>query len=111
MTAAEQAFAALGRMNDELMARGDAPIEIGVGVHCGRVMYGNIGARDRLDFTVISSAVNEASRLESLCKPLAVRLALSEAFVETARIREQVSDLGAQTLKGVSAPLRVFTPK
>jgi adenylate cyclase len=111
LAAAELAFTALGSMNDALVARGDAPIEIGVGVHCGRVMYGNIGARDRLDFTVISSAVNEASRLESLCKPLGVRLALSEAFVETAGIREQVSDLGAQTLKGVSASLRVFTPK
>ena len=72
-------------------------------------MYGNIGARNRLDFTVISSSVNEASRLESLCKPLAVRLAHSAAFVDTAQLQDRVVDLGEQTLKGVSAPLRVFT--
>jgi len=71
-------------------------------------MYGNIGARDRLDFTVISSAVNEASRLESLCKPLATRLALSAAFVQAAEIADAV-DLGEHALRGVREPLRVFT--
>jgi adenylate cyclase len=72
-------------------------------------MYGNIGARNRLDFTVISSAVNEAARLESLCKPLGVRLTLSASFVETAEIPGRVVNLGEQTLKGVRAPLQVFT--
>ena len=109
LAAAEQAFQALASLNEPLSARGAAALEIGVGLHCGRVMYGNIGARNRLDFTVISSSVNEASRLESLCKPLGVRLALSAAFVETAQVQEQARDLGEQTLKGVRAPLRVFT--
>ena len=109
--AAEQSFVALARVNQDLQTRGDAPVEVGIGLHRGRVMYGNIGARDRLDFTVISSAVNEASRLESLCKPLGVRLALSAAFVETAEIQDRVTDLGGQNLKGVSAPLRVFAVK
>jgi adenylate cyclase len=108
LTAAEQAFGALARVNDALVARGDSPVLVGVALHRGRVMYGNIGARDRLDFTVISSAVNEAARLESLCKPLGVRLALSAAFVETAE-PAGVIDLGEQTLRGVRAPLRVFT--
>ena len=54
---------------------------------CGQVMYGNIGARDRLDFTVISSAVNEACRLEALCKPLGTPLALSEAFARASARR------------------------
>ncbi len=109
LTAAEAGFAALGRFNEALTARGDAPVEVGIALHRGRVMYGNIGARDRLDFTVISSAVNEASRLESLCKPLGARLTLSAAFVETAEIHERVVDRGEQALKGVRAPLRVFT--
>jgi adenylate cyclase len=111
LRASEQAFAALAKVNEELTKRGEAAIEIGVALHRGRVMYGNIGARNRLDFTVISSSVNEASRLESLCKPLGVRLALSAAFVDTAEIQDQVVDLGAQTLKGVRAPLQVFTVK
>jgi adenylate cyclase len=108
LSAAERAFAALGRLNEGLASRGDGPIEVGIALHRGPVMYGNIGARDRLDFTVISAAVNEASRLESLCKPLGTRLALSAAFVETAEVAGVV-DLGEHTLRGVRAPLRVFT--
>jgi len=108
LAAAEQAFTALARVNEGLAARGDAPVEVGIALHRGPVMYGNIGARDRLDFTVISSAVNEASRLESLCKPLATRLALSAAFVQAAEIADAV-DLGEHALRGVREPLRVFT--
>jgi adenylate cyclase len=73
-------------------------------------MYGNIGARGRLDFTVISSSVNEACRLESLCKPLGVPLTMSELFVRTARLDTAV-DLGEHALKGVWVPVRVFTVK
>jgi adenylate cyclase len=108
LAAARRAFAALARVNEALAARGDAPVEVGIALHRGPVMYGNIGARDRLDFTVISSAVNEASRLESLCKPLGTRIALSAAFVETGEIADVV-DLGEHTLRGVREPLRVFT--
>jgi adenylate cyclase len=73
-------------------------------------MYGNIGASDRLDFTVISSAVNEASRLESLCKDLRTPLALSAAFLAAAQVTsEEAVDLGEHAVKGVSAPLHVFT--
>ncbi len=68
-------------------------LAIGVALHRGQVMYGNIGARERLDFTVISSAVNEATRIEALCKQLATPLALSEVFVTTAGLTE-IEDLG-----------------
>jgi adenylate cyclase len=108
LAAANDAFAALARTNEGLQARGEDPVAVGVALHRGPVMYGNIGARDRLDFTVISSAVNEASRLESLCKPLGTRVALSAAFVETAEV-EGVVDLGEHALRGVRTPLRVFT--
>jgi adenylate cyclase len=111
LAAAQAGFLALESVNQQLAQRGDAPVEIGVALHCGRVVYGNIGARERLDFTVISSAVNEASRLESLCKPLGVRLTLSESFVETGELRDAVVDLGEHELKGVRTPLRVFTAR
>ena len=71
-------------------------------------MYGNIGARDRLDFTVISASVNEACRLEALCKPLATPLTLSEAFVRAAGA-EHVVDLGFHELKGVGRAVRVYS--
>jgi adenylate cyclase len=108
LAAAEHALAALERVNVERVARGEPPLAIGVALHLGQVMYGNIGAKDRLDFTVISSAVNEACRLEALCKALETPLALSQAFVEAAR-PDGLVDLGHHALKGVRAPLRVFT--
>jgi class 3 adenylate cyclase len=79
---AEQALASLARLNDAATARGEEPIAVGVALHRGPVLYGNIAARDRLDFTVISSAVNTASRLESLCKELAAPLVLSADLVD-----------------------------
>src|SRR6185369_7957733 len=108
LSAAEQALASLARIDGGRAAPGDEPVAIGVALHRGVVMYGNIGARDRLDFTVISSAVNEASRLESLCKTLGTPLTLSAAFAEAAAIDDLV-DLGEHALKGVSAPIRVLT--
>lgn len=100
LAAADQAFASLAEASE--------PIEIGVALHCGQVMYGNVGARDRLDFTVISSSVNEASRLESLTKQLGTSLTFSEVFAKTASVNDAV-DLGEHVLKGVKAPLHVLT--
>ena len=110
LAAAEEAFAAIEHKNGDRIARGEPPLSIGVALHRGEVMYGNIGARDRLDFTVISSAVNEASRLEGLCKQLQTHLALSETFRRTAALPDAaIVDLGEHALKGVKAKVRVFT--
>jgi adenylate cyclase len=106
LAAAEQALSSLEQLN---RARTNEPaLSIGIALHVGEVMYGNIGSRQRLDFTVISSSVNEASRLEGLCKTLGTQLTLSQAFV-SAVARPDVIDLGEQNLKGVSSKLRVFT--
>ncbi|HEX7667152.1 MAG TPA: adenylate/guanylate cyclase domain-containing protein [Polyangiaceae bacterium] len=108
LAAAEEALGALGALNHSRRARGETEVRIGVALHRGNVMYGNIGARNRLDFTVISAAVNEASRLEALCKKLGTPLALSETFAKTAEATG-IADLGAHELKGVKEPLRVYT--
>ena len=110
--AAEEALAALAALNQEPGA--EDPLTIGVALHLGEVMYGNIGSKERLDFTVISSAVNETCRLEALCKVLKTPLAMSEGFVahiphSGALPDETVIDLGSHALKGVKAKLRVFT--
>jgi adenylate cyclase len=108
LAAAGDALVALNALNTTRIARDDAPIAMGLALHVGPVMYGNIGAQNRLDFTVISAAVNEACRLESLCKPLATTLIMSEAFVQAAA-PANARDLGLHTLKGVSAQVRAFT--
>jgi adenylate cyclase len=108
LRAADDALAALAAFN-EGRAAGDA-LAIGVGLHLGDVMYGNIGSKERLDFTVISSSVNEACRLESLCKELGTTVALSAAFAAELA-GEDLVDLGEQALKGVPTKRRVLTPR
>lgn len=58
---------------------------LGIGAHVGDVMYGNIGSKSRLDFTIIGPAVNIALRLENLTKSLRRPVLMSQAFVELDR--------------------------
>jgi adenylate cyclase len=80
----------------------------GIGVHIGDVMYGNIGSRRRLDFTVIGPAVNIASRLEALTKKVKRKVLLSAEFVKAAGCRDQVDRLGSFSLHGVQSTIEVF---
>ena len=106
LRAADEGLAALRNLNQARTS--ESQLTIGVALHLGQVMYGNIGSRGRLDFTVISSSVNETCRLEALCKVLKTPLTLSETFVRAVE-GEDVVDLGEHDLKGVSAKARVFT--
>lgn len=74
------------------------------------LMYGNVGAQNRLDFTVIGAAVHEASRLEGLCKVVYRPLLASAAFVETLGSSglSRPESMGAHSLKGVGRPVEVF---
>jgi adenylate cyclase len=85
-------------------------IELGVGLHTGRVMYGNIGGRDRLDFTVIGASVNEVCRVEAMCKPLATPLLMTAAFAAALDdAAANVVSLGQHALKGVAQPQEILT--
>jgi adenylate cyclase len=83
-------------------------LAMGVGLHLGEVMYGNIGGRTRLDFTVIGSSVNEVCRVESLCKPLGCPLLMTRAFADALE-REDLVVLGRHALRGVSEEKDVLT--
>jgi adenylate cyclase len=71
-------------------------------------MYGNIGARDRLDFTVIGGSVNEVARVEALCKEAGAPLLLTESF-RNAVDRTDLLKVGRFQLRGVSAAQDIFT--
>ncbi len=71
-------FSALETFNQRRVSQGEVPVEIGVGLHSGRLMLGTIGGQARMDGTVISAAVNLASRVESLNKIYGTRLLISE---------------------------------
>jgi adenylate cyclase len=103
-----EARTGMAQLNVARGARGLEPLGYGVGVHIGDVMYGNIGSRKRLDFTVIGPAVNVASRLETLTKTVGHPILLSGAFVAAARLGDEVEPLGALDLPGVARPTDVY---
>lgn len=105
--ACEQAINAAEAGLDALKKRGSGTAA-GFAVHCGPVLYGNIGARTRLDFTVIGAAVNEASRVQGLCKDLDVPLLATDAAVAGLR-RDDVVSLGKHALRGVREARGLFT--
>jgi class 3 adenylate cyclase len=83
------------------------PLSFGAALHLGEILWGNIGAADRLDFTAIGPAVNLVSRLEGLCKPLGRSTLISGAIA--AEITAPLVALGEHVLRGIAAPCAVFT--
>ncbi len=105
VTEAREAMVALNERNS---ATGRAPLNYGIGVHVGDVMYGNIGSRSRLDFTVIGPAVNMASRLEALTKKLGRTVLLSHAFAELVQREFELEHVGKHEVRGFSDPIELF---
>ncbi len=101
------ARAGMASLNGERRGRGECALEFGVALHLGEVMYGNIGAPDRLDFTVIGKAVNLASRLEALCKPLNCPVLFSPAFENACT--DKLISLGHHRLSGIASSIEVYT--
>jgi len=93
-------------VNAERRAAGLPEFASGVGLHLGRVLYGNIGTAGRLEFSVIGAAANEAARIEALCKETGRDIVLSQAVA--ARLGEPCPSLGKFALRGVAEPLEVF---
>jgi len=108
LDAANEALRLVDDLNTRRAEANAAPIGVGIALHLGDVLYGNIGAADRLDFTVIGPAVNLAARIEGLCRPLGERVLMSDAFA-TASGGEHRS-LGSHDLKGVDTAQTVFAP-
>ncbi len=104
--AALDAFANLAALNHRRRRAGEPQIQFGVGLNVGEVIYGNVGAPARLDFTVMGPAVNRTARLEGLTKTLGAPLLMSADFA--AHLKARVHSLGMHSLKGVPQPQEVF---
>jgi adenylate cyclase len=108
LAAAQEALAALGVLRAQAAAAGEPPLEIVIALHYGNVIYGNVGAADRLDFTVIGPAVNLVSRIEAIAKSLDSPLVVSDNFSEA--YGGALTSLGQHQLRGLDAPHELFTP-
>jgi adenylate cyclase len=106
LDAATAALGDLDRINARRRAESRTEIRIGIGLHLGEVIYGNVGAADRLDFTAIGPAVNLAARLEGLTKRVMRPLVVSQAFA--AACPRPLVSLGFHPVRGLSEPEEVF---
>jgi adenylate cyclase len=105
LTAAGEAIESVRALGPH--APGEAPLKMVIALHYGSAIYGNIGAADRLDFTVIGPDVNLVSRIEAVAKSLDLPVIVSDDF---ARLHGgQLKSLGMHKLRGLEQPHELFT--
>jgi class 3 adenylate cyclase len=97
----------MAHLDEARRQQGLSPLPFGAALHLGEMLWGNIGAADRLDFTAIGPAVNLVSRLEGLCRPLGRSVLISGAVA--AETNTRLIPLGEHDLRGIATPCAVFT--
>jgi len=106
-TMARQAVRALNARRED---QGLPATDMYLGLHIGVVFYGNIGSKERLDFTVVGPAVNEVSRIAAMCRSVDQPVLLSAAFAASiADPRHSLVSVGRYALRGVGKPQELFT--
>ncbi len=106
LDAAHDAQVALASLNHMRRRHGEPEIQFGLGLNVGEVIYGNVGAPARLDFTVMGPAVNRTARLESLTKSLGENILVSKEFFDQVDVAMQ--PMGEHAMKGIAKPQAVF---
>ena len=110
LQAALDMFLRLDTFNREREGRGEPPVKIGIGVHTGILMLGTVGARDRMDTTVISDAVNLASRVENLTKTYQLPLIVTEDTFRALQSPDEVAmrRIDRVLVQGKSQPVVLY---
>ncbi len=110
MAAGRDAFAAIDALNGARRAQGQPTMALDLALHIGDVLYGNVGAEGRLDFTVIGPAVNEASRIEAMCDSLGRNWLVSEDFYLYARqCSDAMEPMGRHQLRGLTGERALYS--
>jgi adenylate cyclase len=109
LDAAAEAISAIAALNATRTAAGLPAVTVDLALHVGDLLYGNVGAADRLDFTVIGPAVNEVARIEAWCEPLQHAVLASAEFAAALQDTDnRLISLGHYNLRGVREPKEIF---
>jgi adenylate cyclase len=100
-------------LNDKRAAVGLPTTQVYLALHVGDVFYGNIGSKDRLDFTIVGPAVNEVSRILALSRSVEQDVLLSASFANAlgSAMRRRLVSIGRYALRGVAQPQELFIPE
>jgi class 3 adenylate cyclase len=107
LRAVSAAQAGMAHLDEARHQQGLSPLPFGAALHLGEMLWGNIGAADRLDFTAIGPAVNLVSRLEGLCRLLDKAVLVSGTLAAETGV--PLIPLGTHALRGIASPCAVFT--
>lgn len=120
LNCAEMMLRALECWNDEREGRGEARLDIGIGLNFGPVVVGDVGSEQSMSFAVIGDTVNTAARLQALSRSLGTPLVVGDPVVRATRALSpeiaadcigQLEDRGEYNLRGRASPVRVWTLK
>lgn len=101
--------AQIAAYNQKRESRGEHPIQIGIGIHSGSAIIGDIGAEIRREFTIIGDTVNTASRIEGLTKRHLVDILLTSATRDRLSKPRQLRSLGVDQIRGTNQSIETFT--
>jgi adenylate cyclase len=111
LKAEELVRARVKELNEKRRAEERPVTSVYVGLHIGEVFYGNVGSVERLDFTVVGPAVNETSRIASMCRSVDRSVLVSSTFADClpAAERARLVSVGRFALRGVGQAKELFT--
>jgi adenylate cyclase len=108
VAAGREILAAVKKLNADLVAKGRAPIQIGIGIHSGAAIVGSIGSPQRLEFTAIGNTVNIASRMQGLTKTTGKQLLVTAAVRDRSGDSFSFEELPPQEVRGIDGRLSIF---
>jgi adenylate cyclase len=106
---------AIARWNAKRRANGLQPMHLGIGLHHGDVVLGDIGSERRMEFAVIGDTVNVASRIQEMTRALNVAVLASDDVLQAARaeagegVVKEFTDMGRQELRGRRDKIRLWS--
>jgi adenylate cyclase len=99
----------LDAFNEEITKEGIPPFGMGLGINTGSVVVGNMGSRQRFDYTCLGDSVNLASRLEGQSKPYGVKIVLGPLTAEQVKDEYPVVELDCIAVKGKKEGVKIYT--